>query len=131
MDFDRKAGGSTPDLNRSMSPFNGAAMPMSNLQSSANSRRGSVRSSYNPGGLSSEALNDLKADMTCNWIYEEQIKRRWITSFSPGEGVVIKKSANSYACFPPTLAQIRGGFFDNVVELNVRVRGRVPPPPSV
>ena len=63
---------------------------------------------------------DMKCEVMANWLYKQQIKRLW-TRGMPGEGVVLKKARENYACSPETLHRETGGLFDQVVAMNVNV----------
>lgn len=70
-----------------------------------------------------ESLLDVKADVMCSWLYQQQLERQYATGILPGEGVVLKKGRNNYACCPAQLQDMRGGLYDMTMELNVRVCG--------
>lgn len=58
----------------------------------------------------------------CSWLYQRQMEKQYVTGLLPGEGVVIKKGKNNYACCPPQLRDAPGNLHDMAMELNVRVR---------
>lgn len=62
----------------------------------------------------------MKADMMCNWLYQQQLERMWSTN-GLEEGVVLKKTKDDYKCAPADLLSHRDGFFDAVQKLNVKV----------
>lgn len=63
---------------------------------------------------------DLKADIMANWLYHRQQENMW-THSGWDEGVVLKKAKDDYVCCPSDLLQRRGGFYDSVKKLNVKV----------
>lgn len=67
-----------------------------------------------------ESMLDIKTDVMASYIQQQQLEKLWSTE-SPGEGVILKKEKGSYACCPPDLQHDRGGLFDAVVQMNVRV----------
>ncbi|KAK9415608.1 putative Glycosyl transferase family group 2-domain-containing protein [Seiridium unicorne] len=67
-----------------------------------------------------ESLLDVKSDVMCNWLYQRQLEKQYVTGMLPGEGVVIKKGKNNYACCPPQLRELPGSLYDMAMELNVR-----------
>jgi hypothetical protein len=68
-----------------------------------------------------ESLLDVKADVMCSWLFQRQMEKQYVTGMLPGEGVVIKKGKNSYACCPPQLRDLPGSLYEMAMELNVRV----------
>jgi len=85
----------------------------------------SYRASLYPSGdfrNARESLLDVKSDVMCSWLYQQQLERQYATGILPGEGVVLKKGRNSYACCPPHLQDMRYSLYDMAMELNVRVR---------
>ncbi len=67
-----------------------------------------------------ENIVEIKSDVMVNWLYQQQSEMM----FSLGgkdEGVVLKKYRDSYTCCPTELRDERGGLFDAVRRLNVRV----------
>ncbi|KAI8953468.1 glycosyl transferase family group 2-domain-containing protein [Xylaria longipes] len=67
-----------------------------------------------------ESLLDVKADVMCSWLYQQQLERQYATGILPGEGVVLKKGRNNYACCPPQLQEMKYSLYDMAMELNVR-----------
>ena len=63
---------------------------------------------------------DLKNEMMCNWLYQQQLEKMWSTN-GPEEGVILKKSRGDYLCGPTSLRETQNGIFEAVVKLNVRV----------
>ncbi|KAI1105127.1 glycosyl transferase family group 2-domain-containing protein [Jackrogersella minutella] len=67
-----------------------------------------------------ESIVNVKADVVCSWLYQQQLERQYATGMLPGEGVVLKKGKNNYTCCPPQLRDIPYGLYDMSMELNVR-----------
>ncbi|KAI0601675.1 glycosyl transferase family group 2-domain-containing protein [Biscogniauxia sp. FL1348] len=67
-----------------------------------------------------ESLLDVKTDVMCSWLYQQQLERQYATGMLPGEGVVLKKGKNNYSCCPPQLRDIPNSLCDMAMELNVR-----------
>ncbi|KAI1302063.1 glycosyl transferase family group 2-domain-containing protein [Xylaria venustula] len=90
-----------------------------NLRSPMGSRPASL---YPTGDFRNarESLLDVKADVMCSWLYQQQLERQYATGILPGEGVVLKKGRNNYACCPPQLQEMRYSLYDMAMELNVR-----------
>lgn len=68
-----------------------------------------------------DEINEIKADVMVNWLYQQQMERLW-TAGGVDEGVVLKKSRGAYACCPADITEEPYGFFKAVETLNVRVR---------
>jgi hypothetical protein len=66
-------------------------------------------------------LKDLKTDMMCSWLYQQQMERMWTTN-GLEEGVFLRKARDDYKCAPEDLASKPGGIYDAVRRLNVKVR---------
>ncbi|GAW17010.1 hypothetical protein ANO14919_064590 [Xylariales sp. No.14919] len=94
------------------------------LRTPMGSRPGSTyRASLYPTGdfrNARESLIDVKADVMCSWLYQQQLERQYATGILPGEGVVLKKGRNNYACCPPQLQDMKYSLYDMAMELNVR-----------
>ena len=71
-------------------------------------------------GRTHEAVVDIKYDVMVNWLQQQQMEYMW-SSGGPQEGVVLKKRANQFVACPPDLADERGGLFDAIKLLNVKV----------
>lgn len=67
-----------------------------------------------------EEVNDVKCDVMVNHLHAQQEERLWTTA-EKGEGVVLKKSRGDYTSAPPDLAHERGGLFQAIETLNVKV----------
>ncbi|MCJ1395005.1 hypothetical protein MMC18_007886 [Xylographa bjoerkii] len=78
---------------------------------------------YPPGDFRNSRLDDItdiKCDVMVNWLHQQQLERLW-TSGGSGEGVVLKKSRDTYVACPGDLSNVRDHLFDAVQRLNVRV----------
>lgn len=64
---------------------------------------------------------DIKNDVMVSWLHQQQLERLWANNL-PGEGVVLKKSKDNYTCCPKELSAESGGFYDQVMAMNIRVR---------
>ncbi|KAI0019222.1 glycosyl transferase family group 2-domain-containing protein [Xylariomycetidae sp. FL0641] len=65
-------------------------------------------------------INDIKAEVICSWLWQQQISKQYTSGGMLGEGVVLKKRKGEYACFPQSLKDIEDGLYDNIQKLNVR-----------
>jgi hypothetical protein len=63
---------------------------------------------------------EIKSDVMVNWLYAQQVENLW-NQGTFGEGIVLKKTRDSYTCCPKELRHERNGLFDAVAQLNVRV----------
>lgn len=93
--------------------------------------------SYNPGtsasrsvsgsrpgsifGGSTDMQRDRQVEIMCNWLYQQQLEKQYATGMIPGEGVVIKKDSENFACYPPQLADMPGSLHEMAKALNVPV----------
>lgn len=81
------------------------------------------RSQYPDGDFRNSSMADLvelKTDIMCNWLQQQQAEKMW-SSNGRGEGVMLKKARDEYMCCPNDLQAERGGLFDAVKRLNVKV----------
>jgi hypothetical protein len=67
-----------------------------------------------------ENILDIKCDVMVSWLYQQQLERLWGNGGN-GEGVVLKKSRERYTAYPDVLMRERGGLYDQIVALNVKV----------
>jgi hypothetical protein len=67
-----------------------------------------------------ENILDIKCDVMVSWLHQQQLERLWGNG-GPGEGVVLKKSRERYNACPDFLTRERGGLYDQIVALNVKV----------
>ncbi|MCJ1357386.1 MAG: hypothetical protein MMC33_007382 [Icmadophila ericetorum] len=84
----------------------------------------SSRGSWNPLGdgrrISVQDMAAIRADVSASWLHTKQQRLAWTTNL-PGEGVVIKQTRDAWTSSPSELSTIRGGLYDAVTKLNVRV----------
>ena len=66
-------------------------------------------------------LNDMKAEIMCNYLHQQQMKKMW-SNGGQEEGVILRKSREEYMCCPTDLQAQKNGLFDAARKLNVRVR---------
>jgi hypothetical protein len=96
-------------------------LPLSPARSSFTSSR--PVSAYPEGDFRNtpkENILDIKCDVMVSWLHQQQLERLWGNG-GHGEGVVLKKSRERYTACPDFLKRERGGFFDQIVALNVKV----------
>lgn len=105
----------TPDL---LTPSNGGT-PSGSRPGSLYSRR-SIYPAGDFRNTARDSLLDVKTDVMCSWLYQRQMEKQYVTGMLPGEGVVIKKGRNNYACCPPQLRDLPGNLHDMAMQLNVR-----------
>lgn len=72
----------------------------------------------------SEDINEIKADVMVNWLYQQQMERLW-TAGGADEGVVLKKSRGQYTCCPADILEEPYGLYKAIETLNVRVSLRI------
>jgi hypothetical protein len=65
-------------------------------------------------------INDMKAEIMCNYLHQQQMKKMW-SNGGREEGVILRKSREEYTCCPPDLQFQKNGLFDAARKLNVRV----------
>lgn len=97
----------------------------STLPASVNPHRISrTNSSFIAGGFrNDEEIKNMKTEVMAEWLYKQQRLKLWASS-GPEEGVVLKKSRGEYTCCPEDLRYMRGGLFEQIVNMNVAVRTR-------
>jgi hypothetical protein len=96
-------------------------VPLSPPRSSfTSSRAGSAYPEGDFRNTPKENILDIKCDVMVSWLHQQQLERLWGNGCH-GEGVVLKKSRERYTAHPDFLKTERGGFFDQVVALNVKV----------
>ena len=118
-----------PDALSPLRPTNTlGASAMLHSQPSSDSLKTSQRASLYPAGdfrnSSMPDVNDMKTEIMCTYLHQQQLKKMW-SHGGNGEGVLLKKSRDDYHCCPPDLQLQRGGIFDAVRGLNVRVSRKV------
>ncbi len=77
--------------------------------------------SYQAASLRNEdEIKNMKTEVMVEWLYKQQRLKLW-ASAAPEEGVVIKKGRGDYTCCPEELRYVKGGLFEQIVNMNVRV----------
>ncbi|RKF61048.1 putative nucleotide-diphospho-sugar transferase [Erysiphe neolycopersici] len=67
--------------------------------------RSSKDSTSNLSAESSTCLNDVKHEVMVNYLYQQQCSHLWVHDLSgDSEGVLLRKSKNTYMAYPPQLA---------------------------
>jgi hypothetical protein len=93
-------------------------------QSSISSRSVSHRSGLFPDGdfrnSAMPQIIEIRCEVMVNWLYAQQAENLWCQG-DFGEGVVLKKTRDSYTTCPKELMDERNGIYDAVRRLNVRV----------
>jgi hypothetical protein len=59
-------------------------------------------------------------DIMCNWLHQQQVEKMWSTN-AEEEGVMLKRAKGDYTCCPEDLRSNPEGFFEAVLNLNVKV----------
>ncbi|KKA27733.1 hypothetical protein TD95_001299 [Thielaviopsis punctulata] len=67
------------------------------------------------------SMADVKADITVTHLYQNQLRMMYTgdNEDHTGEGIVLKKARGQYVCQPPSLAGIPGGFYEQIMLMNV------------
>ena len=69
-------------------------------------RFGSSRASLAPSTRSSTFVDDIKHEVMCNYLYQQQCSHLWVSDGSGElEGVLLRKSRNNYISCPPQLVE--------------------------
>jgi hypothetical protein len=66
------------------------------------------------------SANMVRNAIMINFLRQQQLKKLW-SNMSLEEGVVLKRSKSDFICQPEELSSLRGGFYDQVKRLNVKV----------
>lgn len=83
-------------------------------------RLGSSRASLAPSTNSSTYVDEIKHEVMVNYLYQQQCSHLWVNDSSGEfEGVLLRKSRNSYMACPPQLATSTFGMA--CAALNVQV----------
>lgn len=112
-----------PPVELTVTPPGGSplASPLSpSTKSPLSSRPASVYPAGDFRNGDSGNVLDIKTDVMVNWLHQQQMERLWSSEF-PGEGVVLKKARDNFACSPASLRNESNGFYENIVAMNVRV----------
>ena len=79
---------------------------MSRTPMSSTPKVGSSRASLAPSTRSSTFMDDIKHEVMCNYLYQQQCSHLWVSDGSGElEGVFLRKSRNNYISCPPNLAE--------------------------
>ena len=75
------------------------------LEMNPTPRFGSSRASLAPSTRSSTFVDEIKHEVMCNYLYQQQCSHLWVSDGSGElEGVLLRKSRNQYMACPPQLA---------------------------
>lgn len=69
---------------------------------------------------STESLQSIRNNVMVNYLYQQAAQRSLLTPAETWQGVVLKRARGDYACCPPELREVRDGFYDAVLKMNVR-----------
>ncbi|KAH8893370.1 hypothetical protein GQ53DRAFT_645221 [Thozetella sp. PMI_491] len=87
------------------------------------SRQSSLRHVIFPPGDSrnddADAVNEVRSDMMVKWLYEQQLRKRYVSGDSAAEGVVLKKAPGWFTCWPPQMAALSCSLQAAVAQMNV------------
>lgn len=106
-------------------PLANKPAPYRNYSTRTSARQSTVSLALTAGMRDKHASSiiDFRSDMTVHSLYQDQLRKMYASAWNLGEGVVLKKGRNDYACAPPQLSTIPNGFYDMVSQLNVSVSG--------
>ena len=68
----------------------------------------------------STVINEFRGDMMVKWLYEQQLRKRYVTIGSANEGAVLKKGHGDFICYPPQMAAISGSLYSVASLLNAQ-----------
>ncbi|KAI9831674.1 MAG: hypothetical protein M1819_004740 [Sarea resinae] len=94
-------------------------LPSNDTSSILGSRPNSLYPSGDFRNAKLDEVNDIKADVMVNYLFQQQLERFWVHS-DHGEGVVLKKGRGQYTCCPGSLVDDGSGLFAAVANLKVR-----------
>ncbi|WYZ40512.1 hypothetical protein EsH8_IV_000853 [Colletotrichum jinshuiense] len=102
-------------------PLANKPAPYRNYSTRTSARQSTVSLALTAGMRDKHASSiiDFRSDMTVHSLYQDQLRKMYASAWNLGEGVVLKKGRNDYACAPPQLSTIPNGFYDMVSQLNV------------
>lgn len=63
---------------------------------------------------------EIKSEVMVNWLHQQQLEMMF-TNGGRDEGVILKKVRDNYISCPSDLSEERGGLFDAIRKLNVKV----------
>lgn len=100
------------------------------LEMSNTPRFGSSRASLAPSARSSTFVDEIKHEVMCNYLYQQQCSHLWVSDGSGElEGVLLRKTRNQYMACPPQLAS--SDFARACAALNCQVSVQQDKSPSV
>jgi hypothetical protein len=108
-----------PSVGMTVTPPEGSPVPIP-IPTHLTSRASSIIPAGDFRNGDTGSILEIKTDIMVNWLYQQQMERMWSLKM-PGEGVILKKARDSFACSPARLRQETNGFYDNIVAMNVRV----------
>jgi hypothetical protein len=69
---------------------------------------------------STVSLVDIKNDMMVKWLYEQQLRKLYVSGQDAFEGAVLKKGRGNFTCCPPQMSLIPNSLYEMVTHMNVR-----------
>ena len=94
--------------------------PMSGTSMTNTPRYGSSRASLAPSTRSSTFVDDIKHEVMCNYLYQQQCSHLWVSDGSGElEGIILRKAKHNYIACPPQLVESQ--FARACAALNVQV----------
>lgn len=92
------------------------------MSAPASPRFGSSRASLAPSTNSSTYVDEIKHEVMVNYLYQQQCSHLWVNDNSGEfEGVLLRKSRNTYMACPPQLANSTFGMACAALNVQVRV----------
>jgi len=65
---------------------------------------------------------EARGVVSCGWLFDQQRSHKWsVEATPPGEGIVLKLFRGKFLCQPETLRTDKGGLFEMISTLNVKV----------
>ena len=105
-------------------PENSSSSNTSSRANSPNRQKPRALSVFPKGDFrnnSSSDLVDMKLEMMCNWLFQQQVERLWSSNVVE-EGIVLKKSRGDYTACPEALRTNAEGLLKAVTLMNISVR---------
>lgn len=94
-----------PDVSMSSMPPMREKAPSPGFTNLDTPRYGSSRASLAPSTRSSTFVDEIKHEVMCNYLYQQQCSHLWVSDASGElEGVLLRKSKHNYMACPPQLA---------------------------
>ena len=91
-----------------------------NMEMRHSPRNASSRASLAPSRTDSSFVDDIKHEVMCNYLYQQQCSHLWVSDGSGElEGVLLRKSRNEYMACPPQL--VTSVFAQAMATLNCQV----------